>query len=306
MKPNNLTSFALLIGLAIGITSCINEPERKQLNENQNEETTADSTSQTSREKVARIQKIFYTLPSPLELTYLFKKEGVAYHHEKLHDISRRSDYNLKVKKALNLGIYGADLSYAGLFGKHQDAIEYYTTTQLMAEELGIGQTFQKEFISRLEKNANNKDTLLQVISEFFLDNDSYLKNQKQQDISTYILAGGWIEGLYLGTQMADENTNSTGLREIIASQRFSLDNLVILIESLNNKAGSEELLISIRRIDEHFKTMKVNDVKNKTSAKSEGGVLKISSKKEASVLTDSSFNYIKEEVAAIRSNIIE
>ena len=175
-----------------------------------------------------------------------------------------------------------------------------------MAEELGIGQTFQKEFISRLEKNANNKDTLLQVISEFFLDNDSYLKNQNQQDISTYILAGGWIEGLYLGTEMADENTNSTGLREIIASQRFSLDNLIILVESLNNKEGSEELLASIKRIDEHFKTIKVNDANKKTSAKNEEGILKITSEGVPSVLTDSSFNYIKKEVAAIRSNIIE
>ena len=305
MKSNNLTSFAIIIGFLIGLSSCVNEPKRKQLNA-KNLESLSDTATQESRDKIARIQKIFYTLPSPLELTYLFKKEGVAYHQEKLHDISRRSDYSLKVKKALNLGIYGADLSYAGLFGKHQDAIEYYTTTQLMAEDLGIGQTFQKEFISRLEKNANNKDTLLQVISEFFLDNDSYLKNQNQQDISTYILAGGWIEGLYLGTQMADENTNSNGLREIIASQRFSLDNLIILIENLNTKDGSEALLASIKKIDSHFKTMKVNDAKNKTSAKNEKGVLKVTSKTDTAVLTDSSFNFIKEEVAAIRSKIIE
>ena len=306
MKLYHFTYFSILVGLIFSLTACVNEPQRTNSTENQLEENNSAISSQESRNKIVRIQKIFYTLPSPLELTYLFKKEGIEYQQEKLHDITRRSDYNLTVKKALNLGIYGADLSYAGLFGKHQAAIEYYTTTQLMAEDLGIGQTFQKEFISRLEQNANNKDTLLQVISEFFLDNDSYLKNQQQQDISTYILAGGWIEGLYLGTEMADTKANSDGIREIITGQRFSLDNLIILLESLSSKEGSEELLTAVKRIDNHFKNAPQTESKNETSATKKDGVLKINSQADPFVLNDSSFALIKQEVAAIRTKIIE
>ncbi len=307
MNPIKQRYLYITLCLIIPFYACVNEAKRTNSVDKTNTISIAnDEKSQESKDKIIQIKKIFYTLPSPLELTYLFKKEGVEYHYDKLHNTKNRNRYNLKIKKALNLGIYGADLSYAGLFGKHQDAIEYFTVTQLMAEDLGIGQTFQKEFVSRLEKNANSKDTLLQVVSEFFLDNDSYLKNQNQQDISTYILTGGWVEGLYLGTEMADEQKNSIGIREIIASQRYSLKNLILLIESLNNKDGSEELLQSIKKIDAHFDVLGDDDTEYHQTAKKENGVLKISSDKEEVILPDSTFNMIKEEVAAMRAKIIE
>lgn len=127
------------------------------------------STNFENIEKINSIKHIFFSLPSPIELTYLFKQEGVEYQRDKLFSTKEKDNYILPREKALILGIYGADLSYAGLFGKHQDAIEYFATVQMIAEDIGVGQTFQKEFILRLERNANSKDTLLQVISEFFM-----------------------------------------------------------------------------------------------------------------------------------------
>jgi len=200
---------------------------------------------EAAKSKINNIKKIFYALPSPIELTFLFKEEGVAYQKEKLHDPKAKDSYSLPFKKALNLGVYGADLSYAGLFGRHQDAIEYFATTQLLAEELGVGKTFQKEFISRIEQNADDKDTLLQVVSDFFLDNESYLKDLNQQDISTFIVLGGWIEGLYLGVEMA-KDFQAEGIKTIIKNQAQSLDNLILLLQQLNESTNHKKLIQSI------------------------------------------------------------
>ena len=277
----------------------------------ENAEVRTDTESSTRKvrpiEKAKRIKRIFYSLPSPLELTLLFKKEGVVYYGDILHDIDRRDDYLLTSKKALNLGVYGADLSYAGLFGKHQEAIEFFTVTQIIAEDLGIGQTFQKRFISRLEENANNKDTLLQVISDFFLENDVYLKDLNQQDISTYVLAGGWIEGIYLGTSMAVETSNGSGIRNIIAGQKHSLNNLTILLQNVSDNEESKWLIKSIEELEVLFNRLVDENKQNALKAEeTEDGVLKISSNESETYGQDSTFIQIKEKVAVIRQKIIQ
>jgi len=293
-------SILFYCALSLLLSSCLT-------NENKEDKTVESVRTQviekeSSALKAERIKKIFYSLPSPLELTLLFKKEGITYQSDKLHKINRRGNYSLTVKKALNLGVYGADLSYAGLFGKHQDAIQYFTATQLIAGDLGIAQVFQSEFISRLEENANNKDTLLQVISEFFLENDGYLKNHEQQDISTYVLTGGWIEGMYLGINMIGEEANSEGIREVIAGQKYSLHNLIVLLQNVESTNSQVQLIDKIGELEGLFNEIPSNI---NSSASKEDGVLKIKGELPTTI-PDSTLAKIETLVAEIRLKIID
>ena len=306
-KQFNRISISLLI--ATTLFGCVSEVDNRKKDDATQEETTKESKEQIearSEAKVDQIKKIFYSLPSPIELTYLFKKEGINYQADKLHSIAARNNYNVTIKKALNLGVYGADLSYAGLFGNHEDAIEYYTTCQILAEEIGIGQTFQKEFISRIESNADNRDTLLQVISDFFLDNDAYLKDHRQQHISTYILIGGWIEGMYLGTQMEVKESDSKGIRTIIAGQKHSLISLLVL---LNNIEDEESLNVLRENMEDLAKLFdQINYVKadeNKQKVEKKNGKIVLNTGESDTKIDDKTFEQIKNLVKEIRTSII-
>lgn len=287
--------------LIISVLACQNDKR-----EDKKSKETAKIEKLASEVKAEKIKTIFYSLPSPLELTILFKREGVEYHYEELHDPKKRDAYVTTVKKALNLGVYGADLSYAGLFAKHADAIQFFSVSQVMAEDLGIGQTFQREFITRLEKNAANKDTLLQVISDFFLENDSYLKDQNQQDISTYVLVGGWIEGLYLGTHMISEKTSSTGIKEIIIGQLNSLDNLILLLSDIGKSIELNNLkdnMILLREYYNEVDYVKIDESEIKT--KQESDELLIDNQQHRHEMNDSTLLKITETVTEIRNSII-
>ena len=226
--------------VALLLSSCLSESNKERSIQSIDTQLVAD---ETNNEKVERIKKIFYTLPSPLEVTMMFKKGGVQYHSDILHPTAKRNDYNNTLSKALNLGVYGADLSYVGLFAKHEAALKYLATSQIMADDLGIGSTFQEGFISRLEENAGNKDTLLKVLGEFFLKNDQYLKDSQYQDLSTYILAASWVEGMYLGTKMVDERKNAEGIKNIIINQRIPLHNVIVLLQNTMISETSGEIL---------------------------------------------------------------
>lgn len=293
----------VMLGLTVvSLAACVGEKKEDRNVESINTHITQKA---NNREKVKRIKKIFFALPSPLELTLLFKKENVAYHADKLHNTSKRKQYELTKQKALNLGIYGADLSYSGLFGRHQSAIEYFAASQMLAEDLGIGRTFQSKFVSRLEENAANRDTLLQVVSDFFLENDSYLKDHDQQDISTYVLTGGWIEGLYLGTQMIDENTDAVGIKEIISNQKNSLRNVILLLQNLNDKEGVEDLIDEIGMLEMYYGEIEDAKVVSSSEENSEG-VLRISDNANKVEMSDETFIKIKDKVAVIRNRIIQ
>ncbi|MEQ8910396.1 MAG: hypothetical protein RIC95_14460 [Vicingaceae bacterium] len=258
--------------------------------------------------KAEQIKKIFYSLPSPMELTLLFKKEGVNYNSEKLHKTARRKEYVLPNKKALNLGVYGADLSYAGLFGRHEDAIDYFTCSQLMAEDLGVGQTFRKEFISRLEKNPNNRDTLLQVISDFFLNNDAYLKDQHRQDISTSILIGGWVEGMFLGTKMHASEADPSGIESIIAGQKHSLNNLLSLLENrIENSPLVDSIELSLVTMSKHYEEINYPAQSTaKTSSTNQKGELVLNTGQEKVSISDSTLQKISKQVEIARKYIVE
>jgi len=262
--------------------------------------------SSESKEKVENIKRIFYTLPSPLELTILFKKEGIEYQPERMHDVEAKERYTYSVKKALNLGVYGADLSYAGLFTNRIEAIKVFKTTQELASDLGIEQTFQKKFILRLEQSPDNRDTLLAVISDFFLENDIYLKESKQQDISTLVLAGGWIEGMYLGSTMLAEDANREGIREVISNQRNSLHNLIILLQNLDKSEEVDNIVRSITKLEKHFIEIPIQKVESTDVYKDEEGVLHIDDNKAQNItLSDSTFQIIKKKITAIRNDIV-
>lgn len=300
-------SFSLLIALTV--VACVSEVDNRKNEGSTTEDSTSNNKQQIearSEAKVDQIKKIFYSLPSPIELTYLFKKEGINYQADKLHSIASRNNYTLTIKKALNLGVYGADLSYAGLFGKHEDAIEYYTTCQILAEDIGIGQTFQKEFISRIESNADNRDTLLQVISDFFLDNDAYLKDHRQQHISTYILIGGWIEGMYLGTQMEVKESDSKGIRTIIAGQKHSLISLLVLLNSIEDEESLNVLREKMEELVKLFDKINYGEVnESKQKVEKKNGKIILNTGEAETKIDDETFEQIKKLVKEIRTSII-
>lgn len=257
MKDKKKLIFSALISSGL-LLSCAGENKQQQ-NETDKELEENIKQEEKREDKVERIKQIFHTLPSPLELISLFKKEGAQYRPEILHNTSERKNYELTFKKALNLGVYGADLSYAGLFGRHEDAIEFFAVSQILADDLGIGSTFQHQFISRLEENAGNKDTLLRVVGDFFVKNDAYLKQDGQQDISTLVLIGGWVEGMFLGTNIVNGGVNTEGVRNIIINQKESLHNIIVLLLSVEPSDDINRLIDQVGELETYYRRIEGN-----------------------------------------------
>ena len=125
-----------------------------------------------------------------METAALLKKAGSEYDKNILNDVKNVDNYTAASKQALNLGIYGADLSYASVFNNTQESMLYTSCAQKLAKKLDVTNAFNEEVVSRLEKNRNNRDSLLSIISETYWHVDAYLKENQRDNISALMVAG--------------------------------------------------------------------------------------------------------------------
>ncbi len=200
---------ALLLLLLGGMLFSCNNPEGVSGNEDEiNQEVT-----ESLEDDFNQAKQVFYSLPSPIETAMLMKRAGAKYDENLLNKINNIPNYTTTLNKAMNLGIYGADLSFVSMFNQSQACVKYLAATKTLADDLGILHAVDKSYINRMENNINNRDSLMCIISETFMNSNSFLKENKRPELAAIILAGGWLEGLYLATEITKNTEDKTELK---------------------------------------------------------------------------------------------
>lgn len=220
-------------------------------------------------ERATKAQMIFQTIPSPLETASLFQEAGAGYNAGITNPVENVGKYSTNTQKALNLGVYGADLSYANIFDQSQESMFYMNCSKKMADGLGITSAFDVETMERIEENMNNRDSLMLIINDAFWIADAHLKENGQAHLSALIITGGWIEGLYLGTKSLNQKNPDENIMQRIADQKYSLDNLVELLASYDN-AEVSAMNQKMKMLQMAFN--KIEEVEAETTVSDDGG----------------------------------
>jgi len=244
-----------------------------------------------------------FSIPSPIQTAMLVKSAGTNYNKDILNEPSRVKNYSTTFKKAINLGVYGADLAYVTMFDQAQDAISFLTAVKSIADDLGVSSAFDLEVVERFEQNIGNQDSLLALVSDAYKTSDRYLKENQQNDIGGLILAGGWIESLYFASN-AVELTDNADIKQRIAEQKTTVYNLIKLLTPYYSKAEFTSLVDDLKELNELYEQVEYNyiyikptvDVANKTTTINSSTTIKIS---------EDQLNAISEKIMKMRIYII-
>src|SRR5512133_1632411 len=208
---------------------------------------------------IKQAEKIFNALPSPLESAMLIKSAGAKFDERKMNPVNNVNNYMSTKSMALNLGIYTCDLSFASLYEKTQLIIDYMNAAKKMADGLGILKAIEQSTIDRLEENINNSEVILEIVSETFMNSNSYLEENGQPAIAAMVLVGGWIEGLYISTQLVDmKDFNSNKLVGKIIDQKLSIDILFNLLERSKGNPAVDEITTQVKKLRTVFDKIKL------------------------------------------------
>lgn len=300
MISNNLKN-ASVIGLLVGIVSLTLFSCGNEGTENNG---TNDSIPLIDSIPKHRAENAFYSIPSPIQLGQMLQRAGATYDKKVLNPSDNASKYVNVDRKALNLGVYGADLSYSAVFNQPQEVMSYLSSSKKLAEELGITTSFSASVMERMEKNTGNRDSLLYIISELFLSSNEALKENDQSHISVLVLAGGFIEGMYVGTQVAKTVKDNKAIYARIGEFRGSLNNLIMLVSTVNNSDVSE-VLSDLRSIKAVYDESAVTEEKPATTVDTTKKVMTIGGKSNYK-LSNEQIEKITSLVAGIRAKIIK
>ena len=207
-----------------------------------------------TQEQLNTAKRIFYSLPSPLETAMLIKNAGAEYDEMLMNPTANTDRYITSKSKALNLGIYSTDLSYASLFDQTQATLNYIEAAKEMADGLNILGAIDEETIKRLEEHINNRDVIIDIISETLMNSSSFLKENGLESTASVVLVGGWVEGLFIATNLvSDNNLRGNKLVERIADQKLSLDIIISLLEQSAEDEDAMDVLADIKELKAIF-----------------------------------------------------
>nr|WP_321410059.1 hypothetical protein [uncultured Carboxylicivirga sp.] len=296
--------FTLLVSVSL-FSSCGLGSQKNQTSE-ENKIVESVSTDGKVVDDFKKSKLIFYSLPSPLETAMLIKRAGATYNEELLNPLDNVGKYATNRQMALNLGVYSADLSYTSLFDQTQSSIKYMANTKKLAEGLGIMDAIDEETMKKLENNMNNRDVMMDIISETFMTSNAYLTDNDRPAIAVMVLVGGWVEGLYLATRLTNGSLeNNKRLIERIIYQKLSLYTVINLMEEYKSNEDIAYLLDKVNELKVIFDQVKiVNTSKVEADTDEANKVTTIKAESETYISKDV-FEKLLEKVEEIRTEFI-
>lgn len=241
------------------------------------------------------------SVPSPVQIANLIQKNNIAFNQEWLHNLQSRSRYINETKKALNMGIYGSDLAYIANYNLGQMNNDYFEVIAQLGSELNVIEDIDKQLMTKLTNNLDNRDSLLRLNADFFRSIDSYLKSNDRYDLSSFILIGGWVESLNLASKAAQGNE---ALRTRLGEQKYAAPSILKLAAKMNDPAFApvktklEELCNALNALESTYSYRQpINDQREKkTYLRSQTSVK----------VTDEELANLTQKINAVRTVITE
>ncbi len=264
-----------------------------------------DEINQELFDNISDAKQIFYSLPSPLETAMLVRSAGAEYNAEILNSVDNAGNYTGQKKMALNLGIYTCDLSFASLYDQTQASISYMNAAKKMADGLGILDAISDETIERLEENVNNREVLLDIVSETFMNSSSDLEETGRPAVAAIVLVGGWMEGLYIATELVNKGTfEGNKLVERITDQKLSIDIVMKLLEENKDNADVAAVLAEVQELKTIFDKVVIKTTAIEPELDPETNVTTLKSESTAN-MTPEIFAELSEKVKSLRNSYI-
>jgi hypothetical protein len=251
------------------------------------------------------MEEMVQNVSSPIEMAALIKSLGVPFSKNYLATTDFVDNYVTSSKQAFALGVFGADMGYLNMYEKTTSVIDYLSAIKSLADEINVGQFFDFPTLKRLATNSQNIDSLMYISVHSFNQMDKYLRENKRGNLSSLMISGVWVEGLYLGTQVA-KTTDNANLAERIGEQKTVLSQLLLILQNYSNDQFVKKLIEDLNGLKEDFKDIEISIEYGEPEAREVNGELVIIQNEKSIVhITDEQLESITNKTKVIRDKLI-
>ena len=228
------------------------------------------------------VKEFVYPLPTSFEVTEMLNRIGAGYILTLCNSTENVDKYLTESKQALNLGVYGADLSYASTYNQKKQTMAYMEVSKKLIDALNISGALPADIVDQIEENEDNKDQLVKIITNTFYDTYEYLNGNSRGAVSMLVLAGSWVEALYITTNISENTYQNKEMVKVVMKQKASLNKLLELMNIYKDDKSVHEMMHQLQPLAEVYNLVEEN------------------------AISEGQMNIIIEETRKIRSAIIE
>lgn len=237
-KAYQFISLAIVAGIfSAGFSSCTGKSSKKS--------------SPVAEETIKQeIEEYAYPLPSAFEVTNMLNEIEASYIVGIANDPEKAASYLSEKSKAINLGIYTADLAYATTYNQKTDIQAFFKASETLVRELDFTSAFDQDLADQIDASMDNKDKLVEIVTDMFQNAYSYLNKQGRTELSYLVLSGTVIEGLYLTTHISENTFQNPKIIEAILFQKEPLAELEKMLDYFEGSELLGDVQEDIKRIN--------------------------------------------------------
>ncbi|MCB9222786.1 MAG: hypothetical protein R2780_10650 [Crocinitomicaceae bacterium] len=248
--------------------------------------------------------EVEYAVPTPNELFEIVKLQGGEQKPGLVNSLDNRGNYVGTKEKALNFGVYSADLAYMSCFGIGTEFLMYMKAIEEMGDELGIAGAFDEDLMDRIENNEGDSDSLFAISNETYYDSYLYLEENGKGVELSLIMGAGYIESLYIVCNLVDKYKEHDPIVEKIGDQKLVLENLMEFIAAYSDDEGVQEMTNDLLSLQEVFE-MTMDFEESGTNVDNNEGKLVLSGGGKFK-MNEKALKDITAKVTELRDNIIK
>ena len=242
---NYTIKFTSIISLSLVLFSCGNE-NTDDIDEIPVEESTTTASADTHK---VSAQNVFNTLPNRQIVLDIITESKAEYDPNLLNNPDDVAKYSTETSKALNFGVFGADLNVTSVFEQTQESILFLKCVNVLAKNLGVNNVFDEKMMNRMDANRDNRDSTMTIVSESFRKTDEFLVTNNRPSTSSLIVAGAWVEGMYIACATTKKSGYGKSIR-VIFEQKKSLNYLVELLVAAKANEKVDYLITDLKKIE--------------------------------------------------------
>jgi hypothetical protein len=264
----------------------------------------AEETDSLTYSWTAKGKDILYHMSLPAHMTRIFEKNEFPYQPDLPNDPDSMVNYSTPFKIAANLGVYGADLGYIRVMNQEELTTDFLLVIYTLAGKLEIPREIYSDLIINLDSYLAEPDELAIQIDTIFKAVDLFLKNSQRNELPAVILLGGWIESLYIASQIYMKTPDNTDLLEQIAEQKYSLNHLINQLSNFQDEESILQYTLMLRNLKRSYDNIQIfykeGDVVIDTIQKT------ISANEYRIVTTEPTITEIALKIRSIRNRLIQ
>ena len=248
MKSIKLLAF-LILGSAV-IAACSNSGNK----------TNKAATAEIDDVSVAQVIEDLESIPTPttVELMEMINKLGLTYLYDVTNSLANQESYLSTKQKALNLGVYAADLSYDVAYQKKAETEEYLRCILTMASDLNISIDADK-ISNKFESNIDNVEGLNSVVKDVFKESQYILNQTSQTETALLFLIGSWVESAYICVSASDLASNNMDFIKVAVSHFEYSSTILKYLESRKDNSDFAEFFQTLNNLQEPIEALKAD-----------------------------------------------